>query len=69
MPLGRWWHWPATPYRRPTTTVAHGIQLWFVIATSRAPARSMPSFSDSSPTMKPGSSANEISGRWNVLHS
>ena len=29
----------------------------------------MPSFSDSIPTMNPGSSANEIIGRWNMSQS
>ena len=69
IPVGRCWHCPATPNSRPITTVHHGIRLSQVAITSRAPARSIPCFSDSSPTMKPGSSANEISGRWNVSHS
>ena len=37
--------------------------------TIRAPARTMPFFSSSNPTMKPGSSQKYTSGKWNVSHS
>ena len=40
-----------------------------VVATIRAPARSMPCFSDSIPTWNPGSSAREMRGRWKVSQS
>ena len=51
------------------TNVSIGMRVRHVVHTMRAPARSMPCFSESSPTMKPGSSANETSGRWNRSHS
>jgi hypothetical protein len=49
--------------------VIQGILLCWVAQTIFAPARTIPCLCASRPTMKPGSSAKQTIGRWNVLQS